>query len=328
MSESSTFRFNFISKDDDVKSEAKEDEYKARAEEVPYHSSGDYYEFEYLTISGVQLLRGKITSETAASALSDERLTKSDLVAGRYEGGFKLWECAIDLCKFLIESFNLSEDNFQKKSPNGLTGKRVLELGCGHGLPGIVALLAGASIVDFQDYNHEVLKKLTIPNVMHNVRTRSGANPSLANNVADSNPNTHLSNSFHFTPFTSPLVGSGSTHYFSGDWGAVGELLTMRGLGGAYDVILAAETIYNPQTARRFLEIIKQLLQPPRGVAYVAAKKYYFGVGGGTDSFSKMVKEDGLFEISTVAEVKETTGGNVRLILKLTFPDSICPYFL
>ena len=40
-----------------------------------------------------------------------------------------------------------------------------------------------------------------------------------------------------------------------------------------------------------------QVLQPPHGVAFVAAKSYYFGVGGGTKSFSKLVKEDGIFEV-------------------------------
>jgi hypothetical protein len=51
---------------------------------------------------------------------SDESLTQivqqSDLVAGVYEGGFKLWECAIDLLNFFVENSILFE------------GKRVLEV--------------------------------------------------------------------------------------------------------------------------------------------------------------------------------------------------------
>ncbi len=35
----------------------------------------------------------------AADLLGDERVQSSDLVAGVYEGGFKLWEGAIDLCR-------------------------------------------------------------------------------------------------------------------------------------------------------------------------------------------------------------------------------------
>lgn len=46
-----------------------------------------------------------------------------------------------------------------------------------------------------------------------------------------------------------------------------------------------------------------QLLQPPHGVALVAAKRYYFGVGGGMKSFCSLVAKDGIFETSVVAEV-------------------------
>ena len=53
-------------------------------------------------------------------------------------GGFKLWECAIDLAAHLR--------HLQQSGKFQLTGKRVMELGCGHGLPGIVALLAGAEV--------------------------------------------------------------------------------------------------------------------------------------------------------------------------------------
>jgi SAM-dependent methyltransferase len=48
-------------------------------------------------------------------------------------------------------------------------GKRVLELGCGQGLPGICALMQGkAAHVAFQDYNQEVIDKATKPTVILN----------------------------------------------------------------------------------------------------------------------------------------------------------------
>ena len=52
--------------------------------------------------------------------------------------------------------------------PPAIQGLRVLELGCGHGLPGVLCLLAGAE-VHFQDYNAEVLAQLTAPNVAANL---------------------------------------------------------------------------------------------------------------------------------------------------------------
>lgn len=36
-----------------------------------------------------------------------------------------------------------------------------------------------------------------------------------------------------------------------------------------------------------------QCLQHPDGVVYMAAKKYYFGVGGGSRRFLSLVEKDG-----------------------------------
>jgi predicted RNA methylase len=55
-------------------------------------------------------------------------------------GGLKIWECTRDLAEFLVcENINL-------------TGKRVLDLGCGTGILGILAMQLGAQAVHFQDY--------------------------------------------------------------------------------------------------------------------------------------------------------------------------------
>ena len=61
----------------------------------------------------------------------------SDLIPGVYEGGLKVWECALDLVEYLAES----DIDF--------SGMRVLELGCGAGLPAIFALIRGAREVHF-----------------------------------------------------------------------------------------------------------------------------------------------------------------------------------
>jgi len=53
-------------------------------------------------------------------------------------GGFKLWECAIDLVLYLQQNATTYpiHSKFQK----------VMELGCGHGVPGIFALNQGLDI--------------------------------------------------------------------------------------------------------------------------------------------------------------------------------------
>lgn len=53
----------------------------------------------------------------------------------------------------MIENTNLFEN------------KKVLEIGCGHGLLGILAYQLGAKYVTLQDYNQDVIDKLTKPTV-------------------------------------------------------------------------------------------------------------------------------------------------------------------
>jgi len=50
-------------------------------------------------------------------------------------------------------------------------GKKVIDLGCGHGLLGILASKLGAKEVCLQDYNKDVIEKLTIPTVQLNCQS-------------------------------------------------------------------------------------------------------------------------------------------------------------
>lgn len=44
-----------------------------------------------------------------------------------------------------------------------------------------------------------------------------------------------------------------------GDWETAGSMLAKHGLGGYYDIILTAETIYNQEGQERLLGCIKQV---------------------------------------------------------------------
>ncbi|KAF8359477.1 hypothetical protein PRIPAC_94472, partial [Pristionchus pacificus] len=110
-------------------------------------------EIQYLSQWAIET---KVCMSTFANDESLKDLERSDLTTHVYEGGFKVWECARDLCD-LIEA----EQELVK-------GKDVIELGCGAALPSIVALKEGARAVCMQDFNGAVIACFTHENVKLN----------------------------------------------------------------------------------------------------------------------------------------------------------------
>ncbi|KAL8486920.1 hypothetical protein ACS0TY_023103 [Phlomoides rotata] len=242
-------------------------------------SSNVKYTVEPVNVSGLTLDKGRVSTEEVFA------LTNSDLVPGKYEGGLKLWEGSLDLITALCSEMQDGELSFARK--------QVLELGCGHGLPGILACLKGAEAVHFQDFNAEVLQNLTIPNVTANM----------------------LKKSQYLDPISRDGCTDTDTRFFSGDWGEVHRVLDQT---SAYDVILMAETVYSISALPNLYNLIKKCLSNPHGVVYMAAKKYYFGVGGGSRRFLSLVEKDGVFASSLIAEVADGSS-NVREVWKLHF---------
>lgn len=93
---------------------------------------GDF-EIGTVNISGSKLKDSKLLQEVEKN--------HSDLLPAKYEGGLKVWECTEDIGEFISEHLG---DKLASLN-------RVLDLGCGAGILGIIALECGA-VVDFQDY--------------------------------------------------------------------------------------------------------------------------------------------------------------------------------
>ncbi|XP_017116653.1 histidine protein methyltransferase 1 homolog [Drosophila elegans] len=184
----------------------------------------------------------------------------SDLIAGVYEGGAKIWECTESLLVYLSEKH---EDSFWKD-------KRVLDLGCGSGLLGIYAMKHGAR-VDFQDYNKDVLEYITYPNVLLN----------LDESLTDDGKLQFLDK---------------HTSLYAGDWAHFTQLTKEV---EKYDLILTSETIYNIENQQKLLETFAGRLKPD-GIILVAAKSHYFGVGGGLEQFSEKIKLENVFRCENV----------------------------
>ncbi|KAJ1493896.1 hypothetical protein T484DRAFT_1609845 [Baffinella frigidus] len=149
----------------------------------------------------------------------------------------------------------------------------------GHAFPGIHALQEGAS-VDFQDYNAEVLEEVTVPNVIVNGGEAAAQRP---------------------------------PRYFAGDWGSLPAIAGEK----KYDLVLTAETIYEEKASHRLLLCIDKLLAPS-GVAYVAAKSYYFGVGGSTRGFEESVARLTPHRSVSRATLIQDGSSNVREVLRIS----------
>lgn len=211
-------------------------------------------------------------------------LDSSDLVKGVYEGGFKLWECARDMMQVMEE--------LRLQGALTVRGARVLEAGCGVGLPAALALQLGCAELVLQDYNAAVLCWMTMPTLRLN---------GLWERV---------------------LREPRSVRFVSGDWAELTPLLDPA--EGGFDLILSAETIYSTDATPRLWRLIQQQLRHPSGVALIASKSYYFGVGGSVADFCALVQADRRFTCEPVRTFEDGQS-NRREVLQVRWRDAPLP---
>lgn len=235
------------------------------------YETDDYTETETFPGYKLKLIRFKKVIQNLAEQFCENIINAesqhSDLIPAKYEGGLKIWECTFDLGRYILD---------QKID---LKDKLVMDLGCGVGSIGLIALLKN-SMVHFQDYNEEVLRFVTVPNVMLNFDDRV------------------LSR----------------CEFYSGDWESFVTLFDDDDESKKYDYIFTSETIYNSSNHKKLYEVFKRRLKS-NGIVFVAGKAYYFGVGGGMKQFESLVLKDGYFDVNSVWKNQD---GINREILKLT----------
>lgn len=98
--------------------------------------------------------------------------------------------------------------------------------------------------------------------------------------------------------------------FYSGDWKSFADLTQDD---KKFDIILSSETIYNPKNHLKLLNTIYSKIKIS-GIALIAAKTCYFGLGGGIRQFEDLIKKDKRFN-SVVVWV--SSGGVSREIIKL-----------
>lgn len=254
--------------------------------------------------------------EDSENILSHTAEQKSDLISGVYEGGLKVWECTYDLLE-LIE-----------KDGETFRGKAVLDLGCGAGLLGVLALKRGARLVHFQDYNTTVIEQLTVPNVILNCQEddevdsddekkgRGKGKIQLEDSCEDKEEVKHGSpppKKRAVQPSQHPLLRS--CRFFSGDWSKFLPLVLKTEPQLKFDIIFTSETIYNTTYYPVLHETLHKLLAPD-GLVYLATKSHYFGVGGGLHLFETFVQQKDVFCLDHLWDGKE---GLQRHVVVLRF---------
>jgi hypothetical protein len=284
----------------------------------------------------------------------------ADIVTGVYEGGAKVWECSLDLVDYLAAEMdhamaeknnnnNNSNDNNSGDSSDCWPAK-VWEIGCGHGLPGCYLLhrwLVGpqrrqrrqrrSSLSDdptttswwsitFSDYNEEVVLDATLSNLVLNAHIGM---PAAA--AVNSSSDNDIDNDESTVAKTSRIIQVDDVarhiRLGAGDWmdqSARMMVDTITGRPETFDLILAAETIYTEQSCREMVALLRRHLEPDRGVALIATKRYYFGVGGGVDCFRSYAAASAPTTTTATALSVESVhvidhgSGNIREILKVT----------
>jgi hypothetical protein len=296
---------------------------------------------------------------------------ETDLIPGVYEGGLKVWECSLDLCRYLlsiIEEISRYGNNYESTTTMMMnddddgtscsdviikdaisrsihSGGSTLEIGCGHGLPGCLILREicccdsnintnndddddddddnrRSSIVMFSDFNNFVLQETTIPNAVLNVVNylihNNEAKKQLQKNSEVDQSLTFQADNSNETKMAQAAVRERSI-FVAGDWMGLSQMLSSGArllpiqhvdddddddvndnddhsssrsavVSDRFDLILASETTYTIESCMDTAFLMLRHLKLDVGVGLVATKRFYFGVGGGTDAFISSCK--------------------------------------
>lgn len=207
-----------------------------------------------------------------------------------FGSGRVAWECADDLARY-ISNCIVSQSpgglfDVIKRNPQVLN---ILELGCGHPKPTIALLhsvvqtgYAGKINVVLQDYDQATIENVTKPSI-----------------------ETFLSN---LTPGQRDQI---NVQFIHSSWEDFETSIQ-------FHAVLSSECIYREDLFPSFSKVMMGNLSNQPALSLVAAKRYYFGCGGGTIGFSDFLAQnyDSLVTADLV-HVVENGMSNTREIIAI-----------
>lgn len=223
-----------------------------------------------------------------------------DLKNGVYEGGLKSWECSFDLIK-VLETTDLSSFD------------SVCELGCGSMLPTLYLMQQKPlKSVILSDFNYNVLRLVTVPNIFINWCLNSVTLEDLERlqQRPDVEGNVQAGNIDVTEQLVEEFLKTNPTQFtlISGSW--CREFMDIvTPLMSPSTLLLTSETIYSPAILPVVGEIILEL---GATLTLLAAKDIYFGVGGSVVEFQQYMRNRNV-SITTTA----FTGALTRSVLAI-----------
>lgn len=193
----------------------------------------------------------------------------------------------------------------------------MVQLGCGTALP-TLCLFQRALLHDYRnirftlaDYNVDVLRLVTLPNLLLSWMMICRGPWALESDVEITH---EVLEEFMMDMERKELT----VDAISGPWGE--EFMNLASpLPRKQDnlLVLASETIYSPDVLPAFVKLLHDTLQEvPRAKALIAAKKMYFGVGGGVEDFISEFKRLGGEGAVTTQVMEVNDPGVARVVLE------------
>lgn len=180
------------------------------------------------------------------------------------------------------------------------------------------------------DYNASVLRLVTLPNLLLTWSLHPSVQSQLPSQPEDAAEQTQQSATdespdLDITPdliqrFISDIAYRGIViSLVAGSWSSEFVQLALPSSSSPSSslLVLASETIYSPAYMHLFTSTLLELLRKKAGEskALVAAKRVYFGVGGGIEEFRHVVAEMGGKDVGERVDVKD--GGVGRVVVEV-----------
>lgn len=181
------------------------------------------------------------------------------------------------------------------------------------------------TVFTFADYNSDVLRLVTLPNLFltwYNSHSRTTISTTATTSAEE--------RELDITPelveeFKSDIAQRGiSVEFVSGAWSPefVDLVFSSAETSSRKTLVLASETIYSPASLKAFSETLLALLRrsstaSTKSRALVAAKKVYFGVGGGVDEFLAVLHNVCADELDVQQKLNVQSEGVGRVVLEV-----------